>query len=168
MSNKSQKATYVRNFIFGVEDSLVSTVGLISGVAAVGVDRTTIFITGTILIFVEALSMGVGSVLTETSIEEFGLRKSDGVRVPRMGGLIMFVSYFLAGFVPLSPYLFFPVSSAFPASISASLIALFILGYVSARKFGANARKSSLRMLTLGGLAIFAGTAVGFLLKRFT
>lgn len=32
------QATYFRNFIFGVEDSLVSTVGLLSGVAiAVGV-----------------------------------------------------------------------------------------------------------------------------------
>lgn len=168
MLNKLRRATYVRNFIFGVEDSLVSTVGLISGVAAAGVDRVTIFITGIILIFVEALSMGVGSVLTETSIEEFVLRKSDGARVPRIGGLIMFVSYFIAGFIPLSPYLFFPVAQAFPISIAASLVALFILGYVSARKFGANARKSSLRMLILGGLAIFAGTAVGFLLRRFT
>ena len=168
MSSKLQKTTYVRNFIFGVEDSLVSTVGLVSGVAAAGVDRATIFVIGVILIFVEALSMGVGSVLTETSIEEFVLHKSNGARLPRVGGLIMFISYFLAGFVPLSPYLFFSVERAFPAAICASLAALFILGYMSARKFGANARKSSLRMLILGGLAIFAGTAIGFLLKRFT
>lgn len=166
MSNKLQKAAYVRSFIFGVEDSLVSTVGLVSGVAAAGVDRAVILITGLILIFVEAFSMGVGSILAETSAEEFIFHKSDGARVMAMSGLIMFVSYFLAGFVPLLPYLFFSVSRAFPMSIAVSLAALFILGYASARKFGADARKSSWRMLILGGLAIFAGTAVGFALKR--
>src|SRR3989338_4103836 len=45
---------YIRNLIFGVEDSLVSTVDLLSGVAAAGVPRSVIFLTGVVLIFVEA------------------------------------------------------------------------------------------------------------------
>ena len=37
-------ALYAKNFIFGVEDSLVSTVGLLSGIAIAGVPRGTIFL----------------------------------------------------------------------------------------------------------------------------
>ncbi|KKS05141.1 MAG: hypothetical protein UU58_C0001G0001, partial [Candidatus Nomurabacteria bacterium GW2011_GWA2_41_25] len=35
---------YVRNFIFGAEDSLVSTVGLLSGIASAGIARKEIII----------------------------------------------------------------------------------------------------------------------------
>ena len=62
---KDSFAHYFSSFIFGVEDSLVSTVGLLSGVAVAGVNRSGIFVTGVILIFVEAFSMGVGNFLSE-------------------------------------------------------------------------------------------------------
>ena len=41
--------TYLRSFIFGVEDSLVSTVGLLSGVAIANASRDTILLTGTVV-----------------------------------------------------------------------------------------------------------------------
>jgi len=52
-----------RNFVFGVEDSLVSTVWLLSGAAAVVVAQETVLPTDFVLIFVEEFSMGVGSFL---------------------------------------------------------------------------------------------------------
>ena len=55
------KHGYFRNFIFGVEDSLVSTVGLLSGVAIAGVPSRTILLTGVVLILVEAFSMAAGA-----------------------------------------------------------------------------------------------------------
>ena len=60
---------YMRNLIFGAEDSLVSTVGLLSGIAIGGVPKSAIILTGIVLIFVEAFSMGVGSYLSEYSVE---------------------------------------------------------------------------------------------------
>ncbi len=159
--SKHEKATFVRNFIFGVEDSLVSTVGLVSGVAAANVDRRTIFVSGIILIVVEALSMGVGSVLSETSTQEFVLKRVRTQGTTIIGGVIMFFSYFAAGFIPLLPYILLDVERAFPTSILASLAFLFILGYISARKFNAPAIRSGTRMLVLGGIAILAGVGIG-------
>ena len=43
----------VRNFTFGVEDSLVSTVALLAGIAIANVETKTIVLTGIVLIFVE-------------------------------------------------------------------------------------------------------------------
>jgi VIT1/CCC1 family predicted Fe2+/Mn2+ transporter len=118
----------VRNLIFGAEDSLVSTVGLISGIAIAGVPRATILLSGVILIFVEAFSMAAGSFLSERGTEEIVERKDMPLRYPLLGGFIMFVSYFVSGFIPLLPYLLTDVALAFKISVFASLLALFFLG----------------------------------------
>ncbi len=158
-AKKEEFATYVRNFIFGVEDSLVSTAGLLSGVAAAGLPRQEVFLTGMVLIFVEAFSMGVGSYLSEESAEEYtGTKKSLSVK----SAAIMFVSYFAAGFVPLSPYLLFEVESAFVVSIIFSLAALFVLGFVSSMIFhDRRTWKHAIRMFVIGGMAILVGIIVG-------
>ena len=70
LPNKLSSVSYFRNFIFGVEDSLVSTVGLLSGIAIADVPGHTIFLTGVVLIFVEAFSMAAGTFLSEYSAEE--------------------------------------------------------------------------------------------------
>jgi VIT1/CCC1 family predicted Fe2+/Mn2+ transporter len=162
--SKKQGASFVRNFIFGVEDSLVSTVGLVSGIAVADVDRATIFLTGMVLIVVEALSMGVGSILSESATEEFIYRRTEYRSLPYVGGAIMFVSYFVAGFIPLVPYVLFEVGTAFPTSIALSLASLFLLGFIAAKHFHAKIWRNGIRMLVLGGLAIIAGSLVGRLL----
>src|SRR3990167_3716167 len=121
---------YFRNFIFGVEDSLVSTVGLLSGIATGGVGREGILLTGVVLILVEAFSMAVGSFLTESSVEEYS-HIEDRKSRPFWGGIVMFVSYLVAGFIPLTPHIFLRGTTAIYTSIIASLIALFILGLIS-------------------------------------
>lgn len=157
-------ATYLRNFIFGVEDSLVSTVGLLSGVAIAGMPRESIFLTGVVLVFVEAFSMAAGSFLSETSAEEYAHNGSaKGTRSARAGA-VMFASYFVAGFIPLFPYVAWERAAAFPLSILFSILALVLLGAVSGRMTGARVTKSALRMGIVGGIAIAVGAAVGLLL----
>lgn len=153
--------TYLRNFIFGVEDSLVSTVGLLSGIAIAGVERETIFLTGVVLIFVEAFSMAAGSFLSEASAEEYATRKSAAPSRSLAAGAIMFASYLVAGFIPLFPYVVAPVESALALSVSLSVIALFILGATSGAISRTNILKSALRMAIVGGLAIAVGVSVG-------
>lgn len=152
---------YFRNFIFGVEDSLVSTVGLLSGVAIADVPTSTIFLSGIVLIFVEAFSMGAGSFLSEQSAEGYKTRKQATSITIILGGVIMFFSYFLAGFIPLSPYLFLSVEIAFWVSIIVSLFALFSLGVIAARLSKISIWKSALRMFLIGGTAIALGVLVG-------
>jgi VIT1/CCC1 family predicted Fe2+/Mn2+ transporter len=165
---RKERAFFTRNFIFGVEDSLVSTVGLLSGVAAANVERGTIFLTGVILIFVEALSMGVGSFLSEQSAAEYASNDKTPQTKNIAGGLVMFFSYFAAGFIPLAPYILLAVSTAFWFSITFSLTALFLLGAISAKSFGhKDLFRHGIRMLAIGGLAIAAGVIIGKLLKSW-
>lgn len=155
----------MRNFIFGVEDSLVSTVGLLSGVAAAGLNKTDIFLTGLVLIFVEAFSMGIGSFLSEDTTEDAHIRsKVKGASI--IGALIMFISYFLAGLIPLTPYILFKVQNAFVLSNVFSLTSLFVLGLISASLYKRPLFKLAIKMSVMGGIAILVGIFVGRLVQN--
>lgn len=159
LSHKS--SLYIRNFIFGVEDSLVSTVGLVSGVAIGGLSKSTILLTGIVLIFVEAFSMGVGSFLSEHSTEQVARQSEKPLEHSIVGGVIMFVSYFVAGIIPLAPYLLTDPNVALPISIVLSLIALAGLGIAAARLTGAKVSSEVLKMVIIGGIAIALGVGIG-------
>ncbi len=162
MKTKIINQVYIRNFVFGAEDSLVSTVGLLSGVAIAGVVKSTIVLTGVILIFVEAFSMGVGSYLSEyiTHSEKDPQRK-----ISLVAGIIMLMSYMVAGFVPLSPYIFFTGTTALLVSISFSLVALIALGIIGSYLSQTNRVKNTVRMFILGGGAIAVGIVVSMFIQ---
>lgn len=159
-----EKAFFIRNFIFGVEDSLVSTVGLLSGVVVGGVPKDAVVLVGVVLIFVEALSMGVGSLLSEHSVEVYIKQGEVPLRRSALGGLIMFFSYFVSGFIPLSPYLIFDVNYAFWISIAVSLLSLFLLGAISGRIFHVKVFREGMEMFIIGGAAVVVGVIIGMII----
>ncbi|OGZ07349.1 MAG: hypothetical protein A3D65_00795 [Candidatus Lloydbacteria bacterium RIFCSPHIGHO2_02_FULL_50_13] len=163
--SREEWAPLFRNFVFGVEDSLVSTVGLLSGIAAAGEPTKTIVLAGIVLIFVEAFSMGIGSLLSDNSTKEFDSERKIPLSRSFRGGVTMFISYFISGFVPLAPYLLLDKVTAFPVSIIASLAALLFLGMFSARLSNISIWKKGIQMLMLGGSAILLGVFVGYLIN---
>ncbi len=161
--SRAELASRLRNLVFGVEDSLVSTVGLLSGVAIAGVARETIFLTGVVLIFVEAFSMAAGTFLSEASEEDYLRVKTLSGRSSFSDGIVMFISYFISGFIPLLPYLLLETSNAFPISVALSLLALFCLGLWGGHVTRAHIWRTALRMFLVGGLAILVGVTAGWL-----
>jgi len=166
--NQRKFAAFLRNFIFGVEDSLVSTVGLLSGVAVADVERSVILLTGVVLIFVEAFSMSVGSYLSEHSAETYIKSQGEEHSEHSFGAaVIMFFSYFVSGFIPLAPYVIktIPIPTAFWTSIALSIVSLFVLGVIGARMTKESVIKGALRMGIVGGIAIGLGVVVGKLIS---
>ncbi len=60
----------VRDVVFGLEDSLVSTLGTVTGVAIASHSSFYVVLTGTILVCVEAVSMAAGSYLSSQSAKD--------------------------------------------------------------------------------------------------
>ena len=166
MKSKRPGSSLVRNFTFGVEDSLASTVGLLSGIAAANVNNSTIIITGLILIFTEALSMGVGSFLTEESVAEYETKKDPLISKTLPGALVMFFSYLIAGIIPIIPYWLFSMPRSLFFSMFLSIGSLSLLGVINALVSGTSVKNSTLRMLILGGSVAIAGVVIGSLLSR--
>lgn len=161
---RASSIEYFRNFIFGVEDSLVSTVGLLSGIAVAQASKEALFITGSVLILVEAFSMAAGSLLSEYSADSYSTQTEKLTRSNLTSAGIMFVSYFVSGLIPLLPYVFLPVDSALRLSIALSIACLFLLGVVGAKVAHIHVWKNAWRMALIGGIAIAVGAAAGKLL----
>jgi len=156
---------YVRNFIFGAEDSLVSTVGLLAGIVSAGVLQREVIVSGLVLVSVEAFSMSVGSFLSERTTEEYYAHFKEKKSKSLFAASIMFLSYLLCGFIPLFPYLITDKQEAFWWSIIASLLALALLGVISAKILKTNIAKNTFRMMIVGGFAIGLGVVVGMFIK---
>lgn len=161
MPEREKNAIYVRNIIFGVEDSLVSTVGFLSGLASVSMAEKTMLLAAFVYIFVEGFSMAVGSFLSEESTREYETGKSVSALPSVLGAGAMLVSSIGAGFIPIIPYLLADGVPALTSSIVASLVALGILGYLHARLSKLPALPRVARMVLVGGAAIVIGVVIG-------
>lgn len=65
----------VREAVFGLEDGMVSTLGVVTGIAAVTLEPFTVLLSGFVLISVEAISMAVGSYVSNKSARAVDERK---------------------------------------------------------------------------------------------
>lgn len=162
MANQDKrKIEYVRNFIFGVEDSLVSTVGLVSGVAVAGVSNRNVVLTGMVLIFVEAFSMAVGSLLSENSADEYESKSEVALSGALGYAAVMFISYLVSGVIIVLPYAYLAPQSALWTSITLAIVGLFLLGMWSGRVARVHWFKRALTMAVIGGVTIVLGIVVG-------
>lgn len=148
--------------MFGFNDALVSTTGVIVGVSTGTSNKDVVILAGVVTILVEALSMGAGQYSSSRSVHQ--MDKTDAIKVPLISGVIMFVSYFLAGLVPLLPILLFPMEYSRNVAIAAALIGLFTLGYLKGKVVKVSPVKSAVEILIIGGIATSIGIVVGNIL----
>jgi VIT1/CCC1 family predicted Fe2+/Mn2+ transporter len=91
---------------------------------------------------------------------ELGLEQPDPKRA-LSSALTIAGSYIAGGLIPLSPYFIFPQAhTALWISITVTLTALVIFGYVKGHFTGANPIKSSIQTAVIGGLAATAAFGI--------
>lgn len=146
----------LRTVIFGIEDSLVSTTGVVVGLIAAGAPESTILAAGLITVVVEATSMGAGEFISNDDNP-----KKDKVAVQK--GILMLVSYLVAGIWILIPLLF-GIKSNY-VIVSFTFLNLFALGYWRGQLLQKSRIKYGLRTLLVGGVACSFGIAIGLLFR---
>ena len=162
--------SFIREIVFGLEDSLVSTVGAVTGMAVGFTYAPIVVFGGIVIVLVEAFSMAAGSYLSSKTAGAIAHNESEGDLLhPVLGAGIMGLSYIVAGLLPLFPYMFLGAGDvgalkAAPISIVLTLIALFYLGVWGSRYTKRSWWKSGLEMFVVGGAAILLGFLVARLL----
>lgn len=155
------KKEYLRSIIFGIEDSLVSTTGLIAGISVGSANREFILLAGIVAVSIEAVSMGAGEYLSDDAVQEMEKIKRYRDK-PLFSAFFMLVSYFFAGLVPLLPVIFFRYPTSLVLGISSALVGLFLLGYVKGKIVHTSVLKGAFKVLIVGGLATAIGLLIGF------
>lgn len=155
---------YLRSIMFGLQDGLVSTTGVVVGISAGVADQAIIILASFVAVSVEASSMAAGQYSAEKAVHQMDQsgKHRDSLII---GAIMMFFSYLIAGLIPIAPFLIFPPGIARVTSISAALIGLFAIGYFKGKIVGQKALRSALEMFIIGGLATIIGLAVGNFLK---
>lgn len=160
-----QQRGFLRSFVFGAEDSLVSTVGLLSGVSFAGLSSRAIIMSGIVLIIAESTSMAAGVYISEDSTNELPGREKDN---QLSDALVMLFSYLLVGLIPLSPYLkVADTRVAFYYSVVLSLVALFGVGIFKGYFVHHRSFFRALKMVLIGGGVILLSIAVGKFVSNF-
>lgn len=145
---------FIRNFVFGLEDSLVSTTGFLVGITFAGVPINYIIKSGIVVIFAESLSMGYGSIISE---ESFLIKSKIKYTKSQLAlySFTMFLSYIIAGFIVLSPYLL-KLKYNYIYSIFLALICLFILIYYIQKNID-----KTIKLTVLGAIVIAISAYIG-------
>lgn len=155
---------YLRSVLFGVEDSLVSTTGLIAGISIGSDSNKLVLLAGVVAITIEAVSMGAGEYLSDDAMQDLDKIKRHHDN-PLLSGALMLISYFLAGFIPLAPVIFIPFPQSVIFSVIFALVGLFLLGYFKGKILKTSTFRGAFKMLIVGGIATILGLVVGLLFK---
>lgn len=155
---------YLRSLLFGFQDGLVSTTGVVVGISTGISDKSIIILASFVAVTVEASSMAAGQYSSEKAVHQMDKtgKHTDNLIV---GAAIMFFSYLLAGMVPILPIVLFDVHSARILSILFSFIGLFAIGYIKGKIVNHKPLRSAFEMFIIGSVATVVGIVVGNLLK---
>lgn len=155
---------YLRSIMFGLQDGLVSTTGVVLGIAAGIHDKPIIILAALVAVSVEASSMAAGQYSSEKAVHQMDKtgKHTDNLII---GAVLMFFSYFIAGMIPITPIILLDLKIAPAISISLSFMALFILGYIKGKIVEHKAFRSAIEMFVIGGIATALGILVGVVLK---
>lgn len=159
----------LREIVFGLEDSLVSTLGAITGIAVGTNSQYIVILSGLVLIAAEATSMAAGSYLSTKHAREAEMlfhkhrnfKSHEQSTHPVRAAIVMGVFYFLGGFVPLACYFFLPVSQAMIPAIVLTAITLFIVGAWAASFTHTSKMKSGIEMMAVSLGAALIGYFIG-------
>lgn len=155
---------YFRSIMFGLQDGLVSTTGVVVGISVGVPDQAIIILAAFVTVFVEASSMAAGQYSSEKAVHQMD-RSGRHKDLLTAGAALMFFSYLASGAVPIMPFLFFPPDTARMISIFAALGGLFAIGFIKGKIVRGEALRSALEMFLIGGLATAIGLLVGNFLK---
>lgn len=162
-ADRNLESLPVRQTIFGLEDGIVSTLGVVVGIAAGTNSRQIVILSALVVIIVESLSMAAGTYLSDKSeMEIAGESVKKAFRQSILGSVFMGLSYIGGGFISVLPFFFLDPTPAILPSIALSVLTLFIAGYLKGRAAGISAIKSGLEM----SLVSLSAAALGYLIGK--
>ncbi|EKD85583.1 MAG: protein of unknown function DUF125 transmembrane [uncultured bacterium] len=161
---KQLHEAYLRSLLFGLQDGIVSTTGVVVGISTGVEDKAVIILAAFVAVTVEATSMAAGQYSSEKAVHQMRKTKKSTDNLI-IGALIMFMSYISAGMIPILPTILFDQPVARILSVIFAFLGLFVIGYVKGSIVGQKPLRSAIELFIIGGVATLIGVVVGQILK---
>lgn len=155
---------YLRSLMFGLQDGIVSTTGVVVGISTGVGDKAIIVLAALVAVSVEATSMAAGQYSSEKAVHQMDKtgKHTDSLI---LGAVIMFFAYMMGGMFSIIPTLLFNQPEARMIAIFSSFVGLFGIGYMKGHIVEGHPLRSALELFTIGGVATIIGLVVGHFLK---
>ncbi len=155
---------YFRSMMFGLQDGIVSTTGVVVGISIGVTDKAVIVLAAIVAVMVEASSMGAGQYSSEKAVHQMDKtgRHKDSLF---LGAVIMFFAYLIGGMFPIIPTIIFDQPDARNAAIASSFVGLFVIGYLKGKIVEHRPWRSAIELFIIGAIATTVGVVVGSFLK---
>lgn len=155
---------YLRAGLFGIQDGLVSTTGVVVGISTGVEDKAIIILASLVALTVEASSMAAGQYSSEKAVHQMDTvgKHTDSLIV---GATVMFFGYLLGGIVPIIPTVLFNQPQAKILAIVGAFLGLFILGYLKGHFVKVKPIRSAIELFIIGAIATTIGLTVGYIFR---
>lgn len=163
-----EKGEILGDAVFAASDGLVTTFAIVAGSAGATLGSDVVLILGFANLFADGFSMAAGNYLGSKSEIEFDASKGQDVSKearPVKRAFATFLSFNLAGIIPLLPFIF-KMDSAYITSTFLIGITLFAVGFLRSIYTKKDFIKSGIETFAVGGFAAFTAFAVGFLIDK--
>lgn len=163
------KASLLRSVVLSSNDGIITTFAIVTGSLGASLSPTIVLILGFANLFADGLSMATGDYLGVKSEIEFEKKQGENVKIgnrPLKNGMITFVSFITAGFIPLIPFVL-KLDNSFVVSSYLVAIALLVVGVLRGVFTNKHKVKTALENLIIGGLAAVVAYGVGFLVDKY-
>lgn len=163
------KALRLHSVVVSANDGITTTFAVVAGALGASLSPSVVLILGFANLFADGLSMATGSYLGVKAEIEFEEGKGQDIKVgkePLKNALTTFTFFFIAGLVPLLPYLF-SLENSFITSCIFVVSALFIVGLLRGRYTNKNILRTGVENTLIGGMSAVLAYTVGFLVRRY-
>lgn len=163
LKSRLQEA-YLRSLMFGLQDGIVSTTGVVVGISTGVSDKAIIVLAAIVAVTVEATSMAAGQYTSEKAAHQLDKegKKTDSLMI---GTGIMFFAYFGGGMFSIIPTLLLNQPEARFIAIASSFVGLFLIGYLKGYLVDHKPLRSAVELFIIGGIATTIGLVVGHFLR---
>jgi VIT1/CCC1 family predicted Fe2+/Mn2+ transporter len=156
----------IREFVFGMQDGILSTVALATSIAVASSEKSIIIVAATAAAIAGTISMSTGSYLSSKAYLETISIESDVVNESLKDAITMGISFIIGASIPLIPHIIFTTETATPIAILVSLLGLFTLGYATGKITKLSPLKKGIEITIIGGFAAILAFLVGNFLPR--
>ena len=163
------RGSYLRDAVFAASDGIITTFAVVAGSTGADLNPIVVVILGFANIFADGFSMSSGTYLGVKSEMEFEKAEGDvhiSEASPFKQALVAFVSFVLAGIVPLAPYIL-NMKYKFEVSMIFVFIIMFLIGVVRGKYTKKNWLRSGLETFLVGGIAAMVAFITGYIIENF-
>ena len=162
---------YLGDIVYGANDGIITTFAVVAGVAGASLAPGVVVILGVANLVADGFSMATSNYLARKSEKEFkekfeGGRGGSELKHPVKNATATFISFVVAGAVPLIPYLVGVRGNVFGWAIFSTTLILFIVGSLRTFLTGTHWLRAGGEMLLIGALAASVAYFIGDLLRN--